>query len=78
MQKLYVVQRSNSKHLCVIVSICVSKRLINYKGVVSSITIITMRTKDVRGKIAHTMDHLVEQGKLAGAGAYGPQEMAHS
>jgi len=40
MQKLYVVQRSNSKH-------CVSKSLITYKGVVSSITIITTRTKDV-------------------------------
>ena len=39
MLKLYVVQRINSKHLL--------KMLINYKGVVSSITIITMRTEDV-------------------------------
>ena len=40
MQKLYVVQRSNSKHLC-------EQKLINYKGVVSSVTVITTRTKDV-------------------------------
>ena len=37
MQKLYVVM----------VSICVSKRSINCKGVVSSVTVITTRAKDV-------------------------------
>ena len=44
----------------VIVSMYVSKRLINYKGVVSCITIITSRTKDVWGEVAHTMDDLLD------------------
>ena len=41
------------------VSICVSIRLINYKGVVSSVTIISKRAKDISGEVAHTMnDHV--------------------
>ena len=38
------------------VSICVSIRLINYKGVVSSVTIISKRAKDVSGEVAHAMN----------------------
>ena len=40
-----------------------SKILINYKGVVSSITIITMDKGCLR-KIGHTIDNPVEQGKF--------------
>ena len=61
---LWVPCRNCMWYKGVIVSICVSKRLINYKGVVSSVTVITTRAKDVWGEIAHTMDNLIEQGKF--------------
>ena len=41
MQRLCVVQKSRSKQFCA------SIRLINYKGVVSSMTIISTRTKNI-------------------------------
>jgi len=42
--KLYVVQRT---------SICVSKTLINYKRAICSVTIISMRAKNVRREVTH-------------------------
>ena len=41
MRKLCVVQRSKSKHLCEHIM------LINYKGVISSKTVISMRTENI-------------------------------
>ena len=46
------------------VSICASIRLINYKGVISSNTIISTRTEDIWWEVAHTMNNLVQQGKF--------------
>ena len=49
MQQLHVAGAVNSvQKLCVVeVSICASIRLINCKGVVSSVTIISMGTKNI-------------------------------
>ena len=46
------------------VSICASIKLINYKGEISSNTIISTRTEDIWWEVAHTMNNLVQQGKF--------------
>ena len=55
------------KSLCVVRSrsVCVSIRLINYKGVVSSVTIIIKRAKDISGKVAHIMNIMCSKESLS-------------